>query len=76
MKWFSRSTVILKTLYRYGLADMVLPHIRPAWAKKLFHALPKSHQFVAEPLPVRLRLALESAWPDFCEIGAGFIYAP
>lgn len=69
MKWFSRSTVILKTLYRYGLADMVLPHIRPAWAKKLFHVLPKSHQFVAEPLPVRLRLALESLGPIFVKLG-------
>ena len=65
MKWFSRPAVILKTLYRYGLADMVTPHIRLRWLQKLALRLPKSQQFAGEPLPVRLRLALESLGPIF-----------
>jgi len=69
MKWFSRPAVILKTLYRYGLADMVTPHIRLRWLQKLALRLPKSQQFAAEPLPVRLRLALESLGPIFVKLG-------
>ena len=69
MKWFSRPAVILKTLYRYGLADMVTPHIRLRWLQKLALRLPKSQQFAGEPLPVRLRLALESLGPIFVKLG-------
>lgn len=69
MKWFSRPAVILKTLYRYGLADMVTPHIRLRWLQKLALRLPKSQQFATEPLPARLRLALESLGPIFVKLG-------
>ena len=47
MKWFSRPAVILKTLYRYGLADMVTPHIRLRWLQKLALRLPKSQQVLS-----------------------------
>lgn len=69
MKWFSRISVIGKTLYRYGLADLVVPHIRSAWLRKWVSKLPKSQQFAGETLPVRLRLALESLGPIFVKLG-------
>lgn len=69
MKWFSRFAVISKTVYRYGLADIIIGHIRPDWLQKILRSLPKSKQFAAEPLPVRLRLALESLGPIFVKLG-------
>ena len=69
MKWFSRFTVIAKTFYRYGLADIVVPHIRPAWLQRLVRSLPQSEKLGGEPLPVRLRLALESLGPIFVKLG-------
>ena len=69
MKWLSRSAVIAKTFYRYGLSDIVVPHVRPLWLQKLLHTLPQSHRLAAEPLPVRLRLALEGLGPIFVKLG-------
>lgn len=69
MKWFSRFAVISKTVYRYGLADIIIEHIHPYSVRKIFQSLPKSKQFAAEPLPVRLRLALESLGPIFVKLG-------
>ena len=39
MKWLSRSAVIAKTFYRYGLSDIIVPHVRPLWLQKLLRAL-------------------------------------
>ncbi|XXQ69398.1 ubiquinone biosynthesis regulatory protein kinase UbiB [Neisseriaceae bacterium B1] len=69
MKWFSRFAVISKTVYRYGLADIIIDHVHPDWLQKIFQSLPKSKQFAAEPTPVRLRLALESLGPIFVKLG-------
>ncbi|MDO4433296.1 MAG: ubiquinone biosynthesis regulatory protein kinase UbiB [Alysiella sp.] len=69
MKWLSRFTVISKTVYRYGLADMVFDHVRPIYVRKLLQSLPKSKQHQDKPLPVRLRLALESLGPIFVKLG-------
>lgn len=69
MKWFSRFAVIAKTVYRYGLADIIIRHVRPNWLQKLFRSLPQSRQFADQPLPVRLRLALESLGPIFVKLG-------
>ncbi|MCG7657330.1 ubiquinone biosynthesis regulatory protein kinase UbiB [Wielerella bovis] len=69
MKWFTRFTTITKTLYRYGLADILLPYMRTGLARHLFNLLPKSRQYLHEPLPVRLRLALESLGPIFVKLG-------
>lgn len=69
MKWFSRFATISKTVYRYGLRDMLLPHIRVAWLRAIVCRLPASTQFISEPLPVRLRLALESLGPIFVKLG-------
>ncbi len=69
MKWFSRFTVIGKTFYRYGLSDLVVDLVRAGWLRRLLLALPKSKRFAAEPMPVRLRLALESLGPIFVKLG-------
>lgn len=69
MKWFSRFAVISKTVYRYGLTDIFIEHIRLDWLQKLFQSLPKSRRFAAEPAPVRLRLALEGLGPIFVKLG-------
>ncbi len=69
MKWLKRFTVISKTVYRYGLTDIFGEHIRPVWLRGALKALPQSDAFRGEPLPVRLRLALESLGPIFVKLG-------
>ncbi|MDO5638466.1 MAG: ubiquinone biosynthesis regulatory protein kinase UbiB [Neisseria sp.] len=69
MKWLKRSTTIIKTIYRYGLADIFAGHVRPEWLRLLLQKLPQSPQSHEEPLPVRLRLALESLGPIFVKLG-------
>lgn len=69
MKWLKRSSTIFKTLYRYGLADLFTGQIRHEWLRTLLDKLPKSAHSLNEPLPVRLRLALESLGPIFVKLG-------
>ena len=69
MKWFSRFATIIKTIYCYGLLEMVVPKIRHEWLRKVFAALPQSSQYAHETVPVRLRLALESLGPIFVKLG-------
>lgn len=69
MKWFSRFTTITQTIYRYGLADILLPHLSQEWLRKAVSALPQSHEFKDKKLPERLRLALESLGPIFVKLG-------
>lgn len=69
MKWLSRFSTIAKTVYHYGLTDMILPHVRATWLRQLLCRLPASKRFASEPLPVRLRLALESLGPIFVKLG-------
>ena len=66
MKWLSRLAVILKTVYRFGLADLLAARGKTHWFVKL---LPRSGKMRDTPLPVRLRLALESLGPIFVKLG-------
>ena len=65
MKWLSRFTVIGKTVYRYGLTDLLAGQPRAAWLRRL----PCAASAREQPLPVRLRLALESLGPIFVKLG-------
>mgnify|MGYP000867029147 CR=1 FL=1 len=69
MKWFSRFATISKIVYRYGLRDMLLPHVHADWLRHIVRRLPASAQFTNQPLPVRLRLALENLGPIFVKLG-------
>ena len=69
MKWFSRFATISKIVYRYGLRDMLLPHVHADWLRHIVRRLPASAQFADQPLPVRLRLALENLGPIFVKLG-------
>lgn len=69
MKWFSRFTVISRIAYRYGLSEIIIQHIHLKWLKRLLCLLPKSKRYAQEPLPKRLRLALESLGPIFIKLG-------
>lgn len=66
MKWLSRLAVILKTVYRFGLADLLAARGKTPWFVKL---LPRPGKMRDTPLPVRLRLALESLGPIFVKLG-------
>ncbi|MDO4878283.1 MAG: ubiquinone biosynthesis regulatory protein kinase UbiB [Neisseria sp.] len=69
MKWLKRSNTLWKTVRRYGLAELFAPLAKKAWQRRLLSALPPSRGFAGEPLPVRLRLALESLGPVFVKFG-------
>lgn len=69
MKWLKRSSTILKTVYRYGLSDLVAGHTDRFWLRSLLQKIPKSSVASEESLPVRLRLALESLGPIFVKFG-------
>ncbi|MCP1659270.1 ubiquinone biosynthesis regulatory protein kinase UbiB [Neisseria perflava] len=69
MKWFKRINTILRTLYLYGLADLFAGLVQPGWARTLLGKLPQSSEYATEPLPVRLRLALEHLGPIFVKFG-------
>ncbi len=69
MKWLKRSKTIVKTLHNYGLADLVTPLVRRDWLRRFLERLPKSPTYTHEPLPVRVRLALESLGPVFVKFG-------
>ena len=69
MKWLKRSTVIAKTVYRYGLTDIFAGHIRQGWLRALIQKLPQLQQERDKALPVRLREALEHLGPIFVKFG-------
>ena len=69
MKWLKRSTAIMQTVYRYGLGDIFAGHARAAWLRRLLRKLPRSPLADKEPLPVRVRLALEGLGPIFVKLG-------
>ena len=69
MKWLKRATVIVQTVYRYGLLDIFNKHIKQTWLCRLLQMLPQSSEAQTEALPVRLRLALESLGPIFVKFG-------
>ncbi|ROV55720.1 ubiquinone biosynthesis regulatory protein kinase UbiB [Neisseria chenwenguii] len=69
MKWLKRIKTIARTLYLYALADLLAGRIRQNWLRSLVSKLPKSAQYADEPLPVRLRLALENLGPIFVKFG-------
>ena len=69
MNWFSRPTTILKTVYRYGLTDIILPYIHHGWVENLVRHIPQSPEAKKQNMPVRLRLALESLGPIFVKLG-------
>ena len=59
----------MQTVYRYGLGDIFAGHARAAWLSRLLHKLPRSPLADKEPLPVRVRLALEGLGPIFVKLG-------
>ena len=69
MKWLKRSKTLWQTIRRYGLADLIAPLAREGWQRRLLRLLPKAGLAQDEPLPVRLRLALESLGPVFVKFG-------
>ncbi len=69
MKWFFRFAVIVKTVCRYGLADIVRSRVRSPFWRALLWMLPQSRRYRNVPLPERLRLSLESLGPIFVKLG-------
>ncbi|KPN72592.1 ubiquinone biosynthesis regulatory protein kinase UbiB [Neisseria sp. 83E34] len=69
MKWLKRTTTLAKTLYRYGLSDLLIPMGGRTWVCGLLRKLPQSSEYSDTSLPVRLRLALESLGPVFVKFG-------
>ncbi|MGF6148145.1 Probable ubiquinone biosynthesis protein UbiB [Kingella potus] len=69
MKWLKRSRTLWKTVRRYGLTELALPLVRNGWQRRLLRLLPSAPEAAAQPLPVRLRLALEELGPVFVKFG-------
>ena len=69
MKWLKRTKTITQTVYRFGLAELFSGHIRQSWLRTVFDKIPQSAESRNEPLPVRLRLALEHLGPIFVKFG-------
>lgn len=64
----SRFRTIFTTLHRYGLDEFFIDHSRLAFIHRLLGWLP-SRRDLSQPLPVRVRLALESLGPLFVKFG-------
>jgi len=64
----SRAYKIVSTFYRFGLDDFLEGRSRLWWVQLLFRLCPVRRR-VSAPLPVRLRLALESLGPVFVKFG-------
>lgn len=64
----SRFTTIFRTLHRYGLDEFFVNHSRLRVIHLLLRLLPLPRD-VSEPLPRRVRLALESLGPIFVKFG-------
>ncbi|MDO4998257.1 MAG: ubiquinone biosynthesis regulatory protein kinase UbiB [Neisseria sp.] len=69
MKSLKRLSVIVKTCYRFGLLDLLHNRVRSSLLQTLFNKLPRAKSHSDQPLPVRLRLALESLGPIFVKFG-------
>ncbi|MDO4640908.1 MAG: ubiquinone biosynthesis regulatory protein kinase UbiB [Neisseria sp.] len=69
MKWLKRTSTLTKTIYRYGLAELFTPLSGRSRLGRWLVRFPQSSEFKHEPLPVRLRLALESLGPVFVKFG-------
>jgi hypothetical protein len=65
---FSRFTTIFRTLHRYGLDEFFVNHSRLRVIHLFLRWLPLPRD-VSEPLPRRVRLALESLGPIFVKFG-------
>jgi len=60
---------IFSTFHRYGLNDFFGLHPRLRWLHRASRLLPRSAIARGQPLPVRVRLALESLGPIFVKFG-------
>lgn len=70
MKSLKRFILIWKTVRTYGLGELVEGRVQSDWLKKLLNKMPSaSSPWQDEPLPVRLRLTLESLGPIFVKFG-------
>ncbi|WP_315359781.1 ubiquinone biosynthesis regulatory protein kinase UbiB [Neisseria bacilliformis] len=69
MKWLKRSRTLWKTVRRHGLAELAVPLARGGWRRRLLRLVPVPREAAAQPLPVRLRLALEELGPVFVKFG-------
>ncbi|WP_304335207.1 AarF/UbiB family protein, partial [Conchiformibius steedae] len=69
MKSLARAVVIGKTAYRYALLPMVAQAVNNRGLRRVLARLPQSPDYADQPLPVRLRLALESLGPIFVKLG-------
>ncbi|MBF0803608.1 MULTISPECIES: ubiquinone biosynthesis regulatory protein kinase UbiB [Neisseria] len=69
MKWLKRTQTIIRTVYRYGLADLIAGRVRQSWLRSLLQKLPQPPDAQHTPLPVRLREALEHLGPVFVKFG-------
>ena len=65
---FSRFTTIFRTLHRYGLDEFFVNHSRLRVIHLFLRWLPRPRD-LSEPLPRRVRLALESLGPIFVKFG-------
>lgn len=69
MKWFSRPITIARIGYQYGLIDIIVPYVKQGWLRNLVQAIPQNPKAREQPLPVRLRVALENLGPIFVKLG-------
>ncbi|MGO3858994.1 MAG: ubiquinone biosynthesis regulatory protein kinase UbiB [Neisseriaceae bacterium] len=70
MKWISRFYTISRTVYRFGLIELLLPQLKNRfWLRTLCRCVPIPRKAKAMPLPQRLHLALESLGPIFVKFG-------
>ncbi|MCW3480492.1 ubiquinone biosynthesis regulatory protein kinase UbiB [Neisseriaceae bacterium JH1-16] len=65
----ARFYTIFTTFQRYGLNDFFGLHPRLRWLHRVSRLLPRSAIAKREPLPVRVRLALENLGPIFVKFG-------
>ncbi|WP_293761140.1 ubiquinone biosynthesis regulatory protein kinase UbiB [uncultured Aquitalea sp.] len=64
----SRFSKIVSTFYRYGLDEFFAGHSRLGFVHKLFGWCPLRRD-LSQPLPARVRMALESLGPIFVKFG-------
>ncbi len=68
MRHFSRFFVIVVTVFRFGLDEFLLAHVRQPWVRGVLRWLTRGRQLKASRA-VRLRLALEHLGPVFVKFG-------
>lgn len=69
LKWPKRFWVIVRTIYVFGLLDLVRGHAALSGWQKLLARLPSGKQYAEFSTAMRLRLALESLGPIFVKFG-------